>query len=69
MINRLIFHLTIFVAHFHFSNRYGSFLREFDRKQKSTVRAVENIFDKSHRDISLALIDLKIDLAYSSKTR
>jgi hypothetical protein len=33
------------------------------------VRAVENIFDKSHRDISLALIDLKIDLAYSSKTR
>jgi hypothetical protein len=56
-------------THFHFSNRFRSLLREFDRKQKSTVRAVENIFDKSHRDISLALIGLKIDLAYSSKAR
>ncbi|CBY12868.1 unnamed protein product [Oikopleura dioica] len=56
-------------THFHFSNRYGSLLREFDRNQKSTVRRVENIFDKSHREISLALIDLKIDLAYSSKSR
>jgi len=53
-------------THFHLANRYGSMLREFDRNQKSTVRRVENIFDKSHRDISLALIDLKIDLAYSS---
>ncbi|CAG5112529.1 Oidioi.mRNA.OKI2018_I69.chr2.g6736.t1.cds [Oikopleura dioica] len=57
-------------THIHLSNRYGNLLREFDRNQKSTVRRVENIFDKCHRDISLALIDMKIDLAYSTfKTR
>ena len=66
----MVYFQNIISAHIHLSNRYGNLLREFDRNQKSTVRRVENIFDKCHRDISLALIDMKIDLAYSSsKTR
>lgn len=48
-------------------NRHGrgDFAREFDRNQRNCISRVEYIFDKSHRDVQMALIDMKIDLAYS----
>lgn len=45
-------------------DRYNGLLREFDSRQRKTINKVEFIFDKSHRDIEMAIIDMKIDLAY-----
>lgn len=45
----------------------GDFAREFNRNQRNCISRVEYIFDKSHRDVEMALIDMKIDLAYKSR--
>ena len=45
----------------------GDFEREFNRNQRNCITRVEYIFDKSHRDVEMALIDMKIDLAYKSR--
>lgn len=46
-------------------SRRDDMMREFNRSQRKCITNVEYIFDKSHRDIEMALIDMKIDLAYS----
>jgi len=53
------------VAYEKLITRRDNLLREFNRKQKKCIENVEYIFDKSHREIELALIDMRIDLAYS----
>jgi hypothetical protein len=45
----------------------GDYEREFNRNQRNCISRVEYIFDKSHRDVEMALIDMKIDLAYKSR--
>lgn len=46
-------------------NRHDDFRREFNRNQRNCISRVEYIFDKSQRDVEMALIDMKIDLAYT----